>query len=123
MNFYREPCLAVIIPGIIGLLLFDLHQIPPDGSEMSSLLSGVYFYDRNFSAVIFFSYSSPLLFLGKNPTFFYGQPTLIKNWPSLLSVDGLLMLAVSFIQEKYNYLILLMASSNSLKILFTIFIQ
>jgi hypothetical protein len=38
---FPEPCLAVTIPKIIGLILFDSHQIPPDGSEMSSLLSGV----------------------------------------------------------------------------------
>jgi hypothetical protein len=33
--------LDVLIPKITGLLLFDLSQIPPDGSEMSSLLSNV----------------------------------------------------------------------------------
>jgi hypothetical protein len=40
VNFYQELCLAAIISEIIGLHLFDLPQIPPDGSEMSNLLSG-----------------------------------------------------------------------------------
>jgi hypothetical protein len=41
-NIYQEPCLAVIIPKIMGLLFFNSLQVPPDGSEMSSTLSGVY---------------------------------------------------------------------------------
>jgi hypothetical protein len=39
---YRERCLDVILPKIIGLCFFFYSQIPPDGSEMSSALSGVY---------------------------------------------------------------------------------